>query len=197
QLSASSTPLSEQAPQISASRSRMLEWRSALGEDYSSALRYLVLRLAMLAVVLMLMFGLSELWRRATMRYVQDLRRRRQFLLLRRIVVGCAVALFMVLSFVTEFGSLATFAGFSAAGLAVAMQSVILSVVAYFFLVGRWGVRVGDRVTVSGVTGEVVDIGLFRLYLMELGGSGLALQPTGRIVVFPNAVFFQSSALFK
>jgi small-conductance mechanosensitive channel len=144
-----------------------------------------------------LIFGLSELWRRATMRYVQDLRRRRQFLLLRRIVVGCAVALLVVLSFVTEFGSLATFAGFSAAGIALAMQSVILSVVAYFFLVGRWGVRVGDRVTVSGVTGEVVDIGLFRLYLMELGGSGLALQPTGRIVVFPNAVFFQPSALFK
>jgi small-conductance mechanosensitive channel len=112
-------------------------------------------------------------------------------------VVGCAIALFVVLSFVTEFGSLATFAGFSAAGIAVAMQSVLLSVVAYFFLVGRWGVRVGDRVTVSGVTGEVADIGLFRLYLMELGGSGLALQPTGRIVVFPNAVFFQPSALFK
>lgn len=197
QLSASSAPPSEQSTQISASRGRMLEWRSALGEGYRSALRYLLLRIGMLAVALMLIFGLSELWRRATMRYVQDLRRRRLFLLLRRIVVGCAVGLVVVLSFVTEFGSLATFAGFSAAGIAVAMQSVILSVVAYFFLVGRWGVRVGDRVTVSGVTGEVADIGLFRLYLMELGGSGLALQPTGRIVVFPNAVFFQPSALFK
>ena len=197
QLSASSAPLSEQTPQISASRGRLLEWRSAVAEEYSSALRYLLLRLGMLAVVLAIILGVSEFWRRTTMRYVQDLRRRRQFLLLRRIVVGCAVALFIVLSFVTEFGSLATFAGFSAAGIAVAMQSVILSVIAYFFLVGRWGVRVGDRVTVSGVTGEVVEIGLFRLYLMELGGSGLALQPTGRVVVFPNAVFFQPSALFK
>lgn len=197
ELSASSAPLSEQSAQIGASRGRMLEWRSDLGEGYSSALRYLLLRIGMLAVALLLIFGLSELWRRTTMRYVQDLRRRRQFLLLRRIVVGCAVALVAVLSFVTDFGSLATFAGFSAAGIAVAMQSVILSVVAYFFLVGRWGVRVGDRVTVSGVTGEVADIGLFRLYLMELGGFGLALQPTGRIVVFPNAVFFQPSALFK
>ena len=115
----------------------------------------------------------------------------------RRIVVGCTIALFIVLSLVTEFGSIATFAGFSAAGIALAMQSVILSVVAYFFLVGRWGVRVGDRVTVSGVTGDVFDIGLFRLYLMEVAGKGLDLHPTGRIVVFPNAVFFQPSALFK
>jgi small-conductance mechanosensitive channel len=197
QVTGSSAPLSEQAGRIGATRAQMIEWRDASGEDYSGALRYLLLRVGMLAVVLVLIFALSEVWRRATVRYVRDLRRRRQFLLLRRVVVGCMVAMFVVLSFVTEFGSLATFAGFSAAGLAVALQSVILSVVAYFFLVGRWGVRVGDRVTVSGVTGEVVDIGLFRLYLMELGGSGLALHPTGRIVVFPNAVFFQPSALFK
>lgn len=131
------------------------------------------------------------------MRYVRDIRRRRQFLLLRRIVVGCSIVLFVVLSFVTKFGSLATFAGFSAAGVAVAMQSVILSVVAYFFLVGRWGVRVGDRVTVSGITGEVIEIGLFRMYLMELSGAAMGLHPTGRIVVFPNAVFFQPAAMFK
>ncbi len=197
QLSASSAPLSEQSTQIAATRGRILEWRNALSETYSSTLRYLLLRTGMLAVALAVIFAFSELWRRATLRYIQDLRRRRQFLLLRRIAVGFAVALIVVLSFVTEFGSLATFVGFSAAGIAVAMQSVLLSVVAYFFLVGRWGVRVGDRVTVSGVTGEVVDIGLFRLYLMELGGSGLALQPTGRIVVFPNAVFFQPAAVFK
>ncbi|MGC4055860.1 MAG: mechanosensitive ion channel [Paludibaculum sp.] len=197
QLSASSSPLSEQSAQINASRGRIQEWRRILGERYSSALRYLLLRIGMLGVALLVIFGVSELARRATVRYVQDLRRRRQFLVLRRIVVGCAVALLVILSFVTEFGSLATFAGFSAAGIAVAMQSVILSVVAYFFLVGRWGVRAGDRVTVSGVTGEVADVGLFRLYLLELGGSGPTLQPTGRIVVFPNAVFFQPSAMFK
>ncbi|MGJ5816261.1 hypothetical protein [Paludibaculum fermentans] len=196
-LSASSSPLSEQSAQINASRGRIAEWRRVLGERYNSALRYLLLRIGMLCVTLLLLFGLSELARRATVRYVQDLRRRRQFLVLRRIVVGCAVALLLTLSFVTEFGSLATFAGFSAAGIAVAMQSVLVSVVAYFFLVGRWGVRVGDRVTVSGVTGEVADVGLFRLYLLELGGAGPVLKPTGRIVVFPNAIFFQPSAMFK
>jgi small-conductance mechanosensitive channel len=197
QLSASSLPLSEVSSRVTESRSRIQEWRDSLVRRRSNVLRYLLLRLGSLALGLLVIFGLSEIWRRATMKYVQDFRRRRQFLLLRRIVVGCAAALFVILSFVTEFGSLATFAGFSAAGIAVAMQSVIVSVVAYFFLVGRWGVRIGDRVTVMGVTGDVVDIGLFRLYLMELGGSGLAMRPTGRIVVFPNAVFFQPGALYK
>jgi small-conductance mechanosensitive channel len=197
QLSAGSAPLSQQSGEINATRAGLVEWRNDLREDYSSAVRYLLLRLGMLAVAIGIIFLFSELWRRATMRYIQDLRRRRQFLLLRRIVVGCTIGLFVALSFVTEFGSLATFAGFLAAGIAVAMQSVLLSVVAYFFLAGRWGVRVGDRVTISGVTGDVVDIGLFRLFLMELNGGGAGFHPTGRVVVFPNAVLFQPSAIFK
>jgi small-conductance mechanosensitive channel len=57
-------------------------------------------------------------------------------------------------------------------------------------------VRVGDRVTISGVTGRVVDISLLRIYLMEL--SGPDLHSTGRMVVLSNAVLFQPTAsLFK
>jgi small-conductance mechanosensitive channel len=196
-LSAALSPLGQVNSALDASKASLIEWRNTLAEEYGSAVHYLLLRLGALALGVLVIFFFSELWRRFTMRYVQDMRRRRQLLLLRRIVVGCTIALFIALSLVTEFGSIATFAGFSAAGIALAMQSVILSVVAYFFLVGRWGVRVGDRITVSGITGDVFDIGLFRLYLMEVAGTGLDLYPTGRIVVFPNAVFFQPSALFK
>jgi small-conductance mechanosensitive channel len=65
-------------------------------------------------------------------------------------------------------------------------------------LVGRWGIRVGDRVSVSGVTGDVIDVGLVRFYMMELAGTGLDFHPTGRIVVFANSVLFQpNTPLFK
>ena len=118
-------------------------------------------------------------------------------LVIRRVVMGVAITLAVILSLVTEFGSFATFAGFITAGIAVALQNLILSVVAYFFLVGRYGVRAGDRVTISGVTGEVVEVGLVRLYMMELAAIGNDLRPTGRIAVFSNSVLFQPSALFK
>jgi small-conductance mechanosensitive channel len=68
-------------------------------------------------------------------------------------------------------------------------------VVAYFFLIGRYGVRVGDRVTLAGVTGRVVEIGLIRIYLMEL--TGTELRASGRMVVLSNAVLFAPTALFK
>jgi small-conductance mechanosensitive channel len=111
--------------------------------------------------------------------------------------VAIAVLLTIVLSFVTEFGSLATYVGLLTAGIAVALQNVILSVVGYFFLIGRYGIRTGDRVTLGGVTGNVIDIGLVRIYMAELVEVDGELHPTGRIVVYSNSILFQPSALFK
>src|SRR6185312_7786587 len=65
----------------------------------------------------------------------------------------------------------------------------------YFFLIGRYGVRIGDRITLAGVTGRVVEIGLVRIYLMELAGP--QMRSTGRMVVLSNAVLFQPTAMFK
>src|SRR5207248_1432757 len=143
-------------------------------------------------VALALILVLSEVWRRMTFRYIGDPRRRRQFLVLRRVVIGFLIVIVLLLGFVSEFSSLATFAGFITAGIAVGLQAVLLSVAAYFFIIGRYGIRVGDRISVAGITGDVVDIGLVRLYIMELAGTGLDFYPTGRIVVFLNSVLFQT-----
>jgi small-conductance mechanosensitive channel len=70
--------------------------------------------------------------------------------------------------------------------------------VGYFFLIGKYGIRIGDRVQVGTVTGEVVDIGLVRFHLMELSGGIADSEPTGRIVAFSNSVVFQATGgLFK
>ena len=117
------------------------------------------------------MFVAAELWQRAVFRYVQDARRRSRFLLAaQNRALGLVVAI-AASTFATELGSLATFAGLITAGLAVAMQSVLVSVVGYFFLIGKYGIRVGDRVQIGNVTGEVIDLGLVRLHLMELSGG--------------------------
>ncbi len=91
-----------------------------------------------------------------------------------------------VFSFASELGSIATFAGLITAGIAVALQSFILSVVGYFFLIGKYGIRVGDRVQVAGVTGEVVDIGLVRFHMIELISSGQKTA-SGRVVTLSNS----------
>ena len=188
-------PIGEQALTLESAASTLSDWRAALGERSASVSRYLALRIGFLLASVAVVLVISEIWRRATFRYLHDLRRRRQLTLVRRIVMGAALTVVVLFGLVSEIGSVATYAGFVTAGIAVALQNVILAIVAYFFLIGRYGVRVGDRVTMAGVTGRVVDVGLVRIYLMEL--SGPELHATGRIVVLSNAVLFQPTALFK
>jgi len=195
-LSAALVPLSQEVVVLDQSKANLLEWRRSITRQSGYALRALLMHVGTIVIALGLVLVLSEVWRRATFRYIQDVRRRRQFLTIRRFVVGFLMGIVLVLGFVSEFSSLATFAGFVTAGIAVGLQAVLLSIAAYFFLIGRYGIRVGERVSVAGVTGDVVDIGLVRLYIMELAASGGDLYPTGRIAVFSNSVFFQAGMPF-
>ena len=197
QIANAAVPLRQEIILLDECHGDLLEWRNSIGAEYGRVLRSLLLRVAGILIALAFVFLLSEVWRRGTYRYIRDTRRRRQLMLIRRVVTGFLMALVVAMGFISEFSSLATFAGFITAGIAVALQSVILSVAAYFFLIGRYGVRVGDRITVSGVTGDVIDVGLVRLYLMELSGTGIDLYPTGRVVVFSNSVMFQAAPFFK
>jgi small-conductance mechanosensitive channel len=195
QLSTLLIPLGEQAITLDNARSILEEWRDSLAARTATVARYLALRLGFLLGSIAVVLVISEFWRRATFRYLHDSRRRQQFLALRRVAVGLALTFVVIFGLVSEVGSLATYAGLITAGLAVALQNVILAVVAYFFLIGRYGVRVGDRITLAGVTGRVVEIGLVRIYMMELAGP--QLRSSGRMVVLSNAVLFQPTALFK
>jgi small-conductance mechanosensitive channel len=197
QTSALLIPLSKIGVLLNQYRRNVANWRDTIENQYHNALKTLGVRLGVLAVLLAIVFAAAEIWRRAVLRYVQDTRRRYQFLLLRRIALWCLVIVIVGFAFASELGSIVTFAGLITAGLAVAMQSVLVSIVGYFFLIGKYGIRVGDRVQIGDVTGEVIDLGLVRLHLMELGGHGL-LGPTGRVVAFANSIVFQvSSGLFK
>jgi len=197
QISAAVIPLTKQSVLLDAYQRNLANWQDGIHTEYVSELRNLGVRLLFLFLILGVVIAAAELWRRAVYRYVRDTRRRYQFLLLRKFVLWAFIAIVIAFAFASRLGSIVTFAGLITAGVAVALQNVILSVVGYFFLIGKYGVRVGDRVQIDGVTGEVIDVGLVRMHLMELGGNG-AEGPTGRVVAFSNSIVFQATAgLFK
>ena len=197
-LSAAAVPLSQEVIALEEGRANIKAWHTSVDREYLEILHALLLRILVIAIALGLILAGGEVWTRVTHQYVRDIRRRRQFLLIRRTVVGFLSAIVLLFGFVTQFNSLATFAGFITAGIAVGLQTILLSVAAYFFIIGRYGVRVGDRITIASVTGDVIDVGLVRFYMMELAGSGTDLNPTGRVAVFSNAVLFQAGTpLYK
>jgi len=197
QLAAAAVPLGQAKYWLGASASNLQEWQNSLDNKLHRDFRTLTIRLIILGVALLVPLAISEALRRTAIRYIHDNRRLRQVNITRRVVFSIIVGIIVLLNIVTEFGSLATYIGLITAGLAVALQNVILSMVSYFFYFGRFGVRVGDRVTIGDVTGEVVQIGLIRLYLMELSGPDSELHPTGKIIAFPNLILFQPKAFSK
>ena len=197
QVSAAALPLSKQGVLLEVYGRNLTNWRDTVRRQYKDDLEKLGIRVGFLAVILVIVIGAAELWRRAVYRYVRDSHRRYQFLLLRRFALWTVIAIIIAFAFASRLGSIVTFAGLITAGVAVALQNVILSIVGYFFLIGKYGIRVGDRVQIGGVVGEVIDVGLVRIHLMELGG-GAAIGPTGRVVAFSNSIVFQATAgLFK
>ena len=190
-------PLSKEQVLLERYQHNLASWRASAEKQYREAWSALGVRLGIVAGILVVVFALGEVWRRAVLRYVHEAHRRYQMLLVRTIVLWTVVVAVIGLSFVTELTTFATFAGLLTAGLAVAMQSVLVSVVGYFFLIGKYGIRVGDRIQIGTVVGEVLDIGLVRLHLMELNQQG-PLGSTGRVVAFPNLIVFQTTGgLFK
>jgi small-conductance mechanosensitive channel len=197
QTSAILIPLSKEGVLLDQYRHNLGNWRDTIKHQYHDALATLGVRLGVLAVILAVVFAGAELWRRAVLRYAHEPRRRNQLLMVRKVTTWVLVAVIVGLTFVTELSSFATFAGLLTAGIAVAMQSVLVSIVGYFFLIGKYGIRVGDRVQIGNVTGEVIDLGLVRMHLMELSSQG-PLGATGRVVAFANSIVFQASGgLFK
>ena len=95
----------------------------------------------------------------------------------------------LLLILLTIFGvprQMPTILGLATAGLTVVFQDFILAFCGWFVLMGPNGIRVRDWVEIDGVGGEVVELGLFRTWLLETGNWTAHGHPTGRRVSFLN-----------
>ncbi len=95
--------------------------------------------------------------------------------------------LFILLVILGVPGDLTTFLGLAGAGLTVALKDFIIGFLGWFVLMGKNGIRLGDWVEINGVTGEVVELGMFHTVLLETGNWTDSGHPTGRRVTFTNS----------
>lgn len=88
------------------------------------------------------------------------------------------------------FSNVATYLGLVSAGIAIALSDVLKNMAGWAYLLTRRPFKVGDRIEMGGLKGDVVDIRLFRFSLMEVGNWVDADQSTGRLVHVPNGNVF-------
>lgn len=94
---------------------------------------------------------------------------------------------------------LATGIGLVSAGLAFALQKVVTSLAGYFVIIRSRVFTIGERITMGGVRGDVIELGFLKTTLMEMGEPGEASssvwvhgrQYTGRIVTVTNDKIFE------
>lgn len=88
-------------------------------------------------------------------------------------------------------GDLSVAMGLFAAGLAFALQEVIGSIAGWTTIITGKPFTIGDRVETGGIRGDVVDIGILRTTVMEIGNWLNGDHNTGRIVTVSNAFLFK------
>lgn len=93
--------------------------------------------------------------------------------------------------FSDRLGQLTVAFGVAGAGIAFALQEVIASVAGWVAVAFGGFFKVGDRVQLGGIKGDVIDVGLLRTTLMEIGEWVKGDQYSGRIVRVANSFVFK------
>ena len=79
--------------------------------------------------------------------------------------------------------------GLFLAGIAISLRDVFSNFVGWLIINSQKGFSHGDRITIGGVvSGDVIDIGVLRTTLVEIGEWVHADQSTGRLVTIPNSL---------
>jgi small-conductance mechanosensitive channel len=173
--------------------SHLLPWRTAIARQYSQARNKLAVRLLIVVLIAGLLFGMGEISRWLALGRIQDPNRRRVISMVHRLLTLFAVAVVALFSVASDLRSLATYLGLLSAGLLLALQNVILPSLGSLVLLGKRGFRVGDRVQVSGIAGDVIDMGLLQFQLKEFDVQ--TERFTGHVATFSNSLVFLSPAI--
>lgn len=150
---------------------------------------------ALTAALLVGLFVVSWVLDRAAARAFQDAEQRFNARRIVRAVAWFVAVLGLIVIWQPLGGNLAPALGLATAGLAFAMQEAIGAVAGWFNITFGSIFRVGDRVQMAGVQGDVIDISLLKTRLMEIGDDAHTTwvggrQYTGRVVTVSNKATF-------
>lgn len=96
----------------------------------------------------------------------------------------------LAIIFKDRLGGIAVTFGVAGAGIAFALREVITSVAGWMGILVGGFYKTGDRVQLGGIKGDVIDIGILRTTVMELGEWVEADLYNGRIVRIANSFVF-------
>ena len=111
------------------------------------------------------------------------------------LITAAAAVIGLVIVFADQYQNLLTLFGLSVAGLTIALQELVASLAAWFFIKGARGFRTGDWVAIGEHHGEVVDISFTHTTLQQCAPladpATISGSLTGGLVVLMNNQVFK------
>jgi small-conductance mechanosensitive channel len=161
------------------------EWLSSTLPDLA------FLRPAIIAIIIIFAVWLvRRLVMRVAMERIDDVMMRYQFQKISGYIAVAAVIALLSPLLIGGFKNAATYFGLLSAGIAIALQELISDFAGWVFIIWRRPFKIGDRIQVGEVAGDVIDIRIFQFSLIEIGNWVDADQSTGRIIHVPNGHVF-------
>jgi small-conductance mechanosensitive channel len=148
-------------------------------------------KLVTATVGILIVIALVRIFRGVLTRYVQEpgnLYRAKKMVS----VLGYFIGLLIIaMIFSDSLGKMAVVLGVAGAGIAFALQEVIASLAGWVAISFGNFYKTGDRVQLGGIKGDVIDIGMLRTTMMEIGQWVNADLYNGRIVKIANSFVFK------
>lgn len=113
------------------------------------------------------------------------------FLLVWRYAWMGAAAILIIISLSGSIAALGISAAFLGMVLGWSLQAPVTGLAAWLMIILKRPFRIGDRIIISGIIGDVTDINLTHVLLNQVGGTIGGEEKSGRGVLIPNAILFQ------
>lgn len=101
------------------------------------------------------------------------------------------IALMLLVIYGSKLGNLGVALGLAGAGITFALQEVIVSFAGWLSIILSGSPSVGQRVKIGDAKGDIIDIGVMRTTIMEMGDWVSSDNYNGRIITLANSYVFK------
>ena len=113
------------------------------------------------------------------------------FLKVWRVLWKFVIAVLVIMAMSGSLKLLGLTAGFFGMMLGWSLQQPVTGIAAWLMIIIKKPFKIGDRVIIAGITGDVTGITLTHVILNQVGGSIGGEERSGRGILIPNAILFQ------
>lgn len=146
---------------------------------------------ASIFILIIVVYIVVKILQKASYKVVKDNASKYKFNKLINFLGYVIFAIGIIYIFNAKLSGIGTALGVAGAGIAFALQEVIVSVAGYITVFSSNFYKVGDRVQLGGIKGDVIDIGLLRTTLMQIGDWVNGDLYNGKMVRVANSFVFK------